>query len=375
METAVLSAGEQFQRAQDAIRAAEDRIEVGSDRLHMLSARRDELMIENAIFHDKDDTITEVEEEIVAIQKDITDQERIIAALKGKLQHYEREARIEGKTQDAEQYRRAITGLQELFLGMPSLEAMTEAVEALERYANDLRARQKDFLSRGKALADFMASERLDTVGDVTMESLREDRAVFNYVGIMQLSEDILELSKRLNAVQFLLFDAGADSNPPRLAIPVIEDPDSQPDISPCGQYKRVRTLSKWELFKKETRLKPGGWGLESEDHWSKIATGLSKPNFPGPDGTVTWQESKAEPSKPIWAHAEVCVCKCHRRRFHAEDRVWYLEERMNKQDRNFGKLIGREMGIDKKPVFPCVERFKAYSENSDVDVPNEDET
>ncbi|MDA8215227.1 MAG: hypothetical protein M0Z64_08115 [Nitrospiraceae bacterium] len=296
-----ITATEMLTRIQNAIRDAEDRINAANDRLAVLNQRSEELYLDNAVLGGKDAEIIQVNDEIASLKDEITRQNRLIDALRAKLSEIERQARIETATNvDVAEYNQIKENLQEFLNEVPDIDVLKAEIVKLETYENALNTLKQAFLKKGKDIVDFMQREKLDNLDDVNLQKLRNDRVLFDCKGILDLSDNIIDLIEKLNSVQYRLF-ATATYNPVESRIPEPVDPDTVPEISPCGRFKRVKEGGTWEMHEK---------GINSFGHedWSRLYSGGHKPNFPDRrDGNSNWiityqidENHKPEPAKQI---------------------------------------------------------------------------
>jgi hemoglobin-like flavoprotein len=348
-----ITATEMLTRIQNAIKEAEDRINASNERLEALNQRSEELYLDNAVIGGKDAEIQQVNDEIVSLKDEITRQNRLIDALRAKLSEIEKQARIENAVNvDIAEYNQIKENLQEFLNEIPDLDTIKTEIKKLEAYEIALSSLKNEFLKRCKNIADFMQTEKLDNLNDVNLQSLRNDRALLDCKGILTLSDSIIDLIEMLNSVQYRLF-ATATYNPLELRIPEPVDPDTVPDVN--GRFKRVREGKTWLLYEKTVN----SFGHED---WSRIYTGWHKPDFPERrDNNGNWiityeiDENYKPEAVKIWEDEEKCGCMKHRRRYHTQHNMWYLEEYTKD---SFGKtdwkLIDRGYGKNDKPEFPC---------------------
>jgi hypothetical protein len=119
------------------------------------------------------------------------------------------------------------------------------------------------FLGISKKLADLMTGEKLPSLGDITMESLREDRGRFDTGAVLELSDDLIDISKAANRLQYTLFQT-AVKNPVEYLLP---ESKSEPVISGDGKFIIKKEGDVWRGFMKVTHFADG----EAFEEWRVI--------------------------------------------------------------------------------------------------------
>jgi hypothetical protein len=261
-----ISATEMLNRIQNAIKDAESHINAANERVSVLSQKIKELHIENAVVGNRDDEIKKISAEIESLVDTIAKQRELIEVLTGELPDIEKKASVEKViNEDLPEYQQAMNDLQCILLEMPNLDNLTAEIERLEVYSVKLRSAKETFLRKGKYLYDC----KLD---DIDSKKLIEDRASFDYAGIIEMADSIIDLIERLNKVQYGLFDA-ATLNPVDTAITMV-DPDTIAETSPSGRFQRVKKDGVWELKEKAI-------DAFANEYWHRIYSGREKPDFP----------------------------------------------------------------------------------------------
>lgn len=274
-----LTASEQYERGRRSIQVAEERLAVINQRLPALETELEELIVTNEIKGYKGRTIEKTQAEIESLQKEKVVLGKTVEVLKKKLPELETAARVESAaTEGVVTYQKAHGELTEILNAIPSLDTLTTGIETLREFLKEFDRGKRKYLSLSRGLADIMVSEKLESLGDITLDSLRSDRSGLDYVPVLQLSDSLIDLNERIKRLQYDLFIA-ATNNPLEFYLP--PEPKPEPQFSEDGRFKIERlTENRWEGFVKETFFADG----KPFDTWKQIL---------GRDNPITFEELK----------------------------------------------------------------------------------
>ncbi len=120
-----------------------------------------------------------------------------------------------------------------------------------------------------------MVKEKLPGLGDLTMETLREERFSVDYGQQLQLSDQLIDLSEVINKLQYALFIT-VTFNPAETLLPPAPAPE--PLVSECGRFKIEKTGDLWSGFLKETHFNDG----VALNNWKRIYSSHEPITFEG---------------------------------------------------------------------------------------------
>lgn len=271
-----LTAQEKLERARNSISVAEERLSFIKQRLPELNRELDELLVTNEIQGYKGRTIERTQSEINTLQKEKDTLEKTIEALKKKLPDIEKNTRLEiAETETVSEYKESLTVLKGLIEASPSDEELKETINKIQQYAEKLRETQQRFFRLSQTLNEAIVNENVESINDISIESLRDNLGSLNYQGILEFSDNLIDYADMVNTIQFELFKIGT-------AILTITDP-LPPHIKEtckCERHKReFKPDSVWHMS--EYRQDPiyldvWGWEIIHREGGFK-----DKPEFP----------------------------------------------------------------------------------------------
>lgn len=263
---AELTAKEKLNRAQKSIMISKERLDVINERLPGLNSELEDLIFVNETQGYKGRTVARTQTEVETLEKEKVALEKTVSILQGKLPEITRNAMIEEtETETVSEYRQAYDELNELLRACPSLDEVITALNEIGRHKDTLGVAKDRYLSISKKLADVMVKEKLSGLGDLTMETLREERFSVDYSQQLELSDQLIDLSEIVNKLQYALF-VTVTFNPAQTLLP--PEPNPEPLISECGRFKIEQTGNLWSGFLKETRFDEGGIAI---NNWKRI--------------------------------------------------------------------------------------------------------
>jgi hypothetical protein len=260
-----LTAREKLDRARKSIMISTERLDVINKRLSGLNSELEDLIFINETQGYKSRTVTRTQTEVENLEKEKVTLEKTVSILQGKLSELTRNAMIEEtETETVSEYREAYNELNELLRACPSVDVLITALNEIGRYKDTLSATKDRYLTISKKLADVMVKETLPGLGDLTMETLREERFSVDYSQQLELSDRLIDLSEIVNKLQYALF-VTVTFNPAQTLLPPALAPE--PLISECGRFKIDQTGNVWSGFLKETRFDEG----VAINNWKRI--------------------------------------------------------------------------------------------------------
>jgi len=276
----VKKASEELQRVEKAIEAAREKIGDFQSRITELNARREDLIIQNALTGNFDKEIASIDKEISNIQKDTSDQEKIITTLQGRRGEFERAFNIQNIIEvDATTYQTAHTEFLKLAPAVVSLTSLKEAIKTIEGKITRLEDLQQKRLYLMRKLFDFMNEQELESLGTLTRESLQADKeaASKHYQKLLSNADALIDLSDELNNLQYRLFNLSTLM--PGNSDYVLKSPPApipEPEYSADNQFMRKYVSPNWELWEKNNSA------YNPEDRkWCCVRICLKKPEFP----------------------------------------------------------------------------------------------
>lgn len=276
----VKKASEELQRVEKAIEAAREKTGAFQSRITELNARREDLIIKNALTGNFDKEIASIDKEISNVQKDISDQEKIIIALQGRHKEFERAFKIEDIIEtDVTAYQTAHTEFLKLAPAVVSLTSLKEAVKTIEGKITRLEDLQQKRLYLTRKLFDFMNEQELESLGTLTRESLQADKeeASKHYQKLLSNADALIDLSDEINSLQYRLFSLSTlmPGNPDY----VLKSPPApipEPEYSTDHRFMRKYVSGNWELWE----INNSAYNLEDRK-WCCVQICLQKPEFP----------------------------------------------------------------------------------------------
>ena len=275
MSKEVLTKQEECERAQKSILLAEERLSIIDKRLPELETELEELIITNEIRGYKGRTIGKTQAEIDSLQKDKATLNRTVEVLRKKLPDLEKAVRLEVVSTGAvRDYQKAHSELVDLLKRIPSLDPLKVEIERIRQCSKRLEEGQGRFFEILQTLNDFLVRENLQTVGDIDIETLRNNNDQLNYQNVLTLSDDIIDLGEQLNDIQYKLFKTGTAYMP-------IQEPHVIPvrEFSNDKNYYRICEHGTWTLFEKQYKPRKDSAGYE--EMWMPRDSGKLKPEFP----------------------------------------------------------------------------------------------
>jgi hypothetical protein len=271
-----LTAKEKLDRARKSIMISQERLDVINKRLSDLNSELEDLIFINETQGYKGRTVARTQTEMDSLEKEKITLEKTVSILQGKLSELTRNAMIEeSETETVAEYRQAYDELNELLRACPSVDELTAALNEIGRYKDTLSATKDRYLTISKKLADVMVNEKLPGLGDLTMETLREERFSLDYGQQLQLSDQLIDLSEIVNKLQYALFIT-VTFNPAQTLLP--PEPVPEPLISECGRFKIEQTGNVWSGFLKETYFDNG----VAFNNWKSIYSSYEPVTFEG---------------------------------------------------------------------------------------------
>jgi hypothetical protein len=276
----VKKASEELQRVEKAIEAAREKIGTFQSRITELNARREDLIIQNALTGNFDKEIASIDKEISNIQKDTSDQEKNITTLQGRHGEFERAFNIQDIIEtDVTAYQTAHTEFLKLAPAVVSLASLKEAVKTIEGKITRLEDLQQKRLYLMRKLFDFMNEQELESLGTLTRESLQADKeaASKHYQKLLSNADALIDLSDELNNLQYRLFNLSTlmpgNSDYVLKSPPV---PIPEPEYSADSRFMRKYVAPGWELWELDSSA------YNPEDRkWFCVQICLQKPEFP----------------------------------------------------------------------------------------------
>jgi hypothetical protein len=243
---AEITAVERLERARKSLEISQDRLVEINARLPILSRELEELIVTNEIHGYKGRTIEKVRDEIANLKKEKDILEQTIVALQKRLPELEKEARIEiASSETVAEYKIALIALSDLIKEVPALDELKAAVSKIQRFAETLENRQKQFFSLSQKLNQTMIEEKLSSVGSVDIETLRTNAGNLIYEEILALSDGLIDLSNELNSLQFFLFKTSTAA----LVITDLPLPHIEEECA-CHKHRRgFRPMEGWILL------------------------------------------------------------------------------------------------------------------------------
>lgn len=276
----VKKASEELQRVDKAIEAAREKIGTFQSRITELNARREDLIIQNALTGNFDKEIASIDKEISNVQKGISDQEKIITALQGRHGEFKRAFNIQDIIEtDVTAYQTAHTEFLKLAPAVVSLTSLKEAIKTIEGKITRLEDLQERRLYLTRKLFDFMNEQKLESLGTLTRESLQADKeaASKHYQKLLSSADALIDFSDEINNLQYRLFSLSTlmPGNPDY----VLKSPPTpilEPEYSADYRFMRKYVAPNWELWE----INNSAYYPEDRK-WCCVQICLQKPEFP----------------------------------------------------------------------------------------------
>jgi hypothetical protein len=274
----VKKASEELQRVEKAIEAAREKIGAFQSRITELNARREDLIIQNALTGNYDKEIASIDKEISNIQKDTSDQEKIRTALQGRHGEFERAFKIQDIIEtDVTAYQTAHAEFLKLAPAVVSLTSLKEAIKTIEGKITRLEDIQEKRLYLMRKLFDFMNEQELESLGTLTRESLQADKeaASKHYQILLSNADALIDFSDELNNLQYRLFSLST-LMPGNYVLKSPPVPIPEPEYSADSRFMRKYVSPNWELWE----LDSSAYNPENRK-WFCVQICLQKPEFP----------------------------------------------------------------------------------------------